>query len=324
VLAGLVLAGLFFYVQKYVMSASFGDARRGFIYSRTRDNLLTLSSLPVHAKNWRPTVAAFVGDPDRRLPLIKYADWLSSGRGIMTLAAFVKGDFASMAGQRAELVRSFEEFLAKNRVKAFPEVIITPDYNTGVNHFLQANSIGPIKPNLAIFGWSGDPARAQAFVDGIRAAASLNMNVGLICGRELPDPRERRNRRIDIWWRGLRNGSLMVILAHLISLNSEWSDVKIRILRVVNSKDEVDSARKELEQLIEAARMEVDIETILSNDTFPNMLRRNSGLSTVVFLGFSADANTDPERFQEAYTGLLQGMPTTILIQSTGEADLLS
>jgi len=326
VLAGIVLAGLFFYVRKYVMSASFGDARRGFFYSRTRDNLLTLSSLPIHAKNWRPTVAAFVGDPSHRLPLIKYADWLSSGRGIMTITALIKGDFAAMKEKRAALLAEFDEILSKNRVKAFPEVLVTPDYNTGVDHFLQANSIGPIKPNLAIFGWSSDASRAQAYIDGIRTATSLNMSIGLICGREVPEDsrRERRNRRIDIWWRGERNGSLMVILAHLMSLNPEWSGAKIRILRVVNTKDELDSARKELERLIEAARMEIAIETILSDDSFPNLLRRHSGLSTVVFLGFSVDANTDPVRFQEAYTGLLQGMPTTILIQSTGEADLLS
>jgi len=326
VLAGVVLTGIFFYVRKYVMSASFGDARRGFIYSRTRDNLLTLSSLPVHAKNWRPTIAAFAGDPEQRLPMIKYADWLSSGRGILTITAMIKGDFASMVDYRAKQMTSINEFLNKNRVRAFTEVLITSDYNTGINHSLQAHSIGPIKPNMAIFGWSSDPSRAQAYVDGIKSAVSLNMNIGLIFAKDLPDlnPRDRRNRRIDIWWRGMRNGSLMVILAHLISLNPEWSGVKIRIIRVVNTVEERGDAHKELEQLIEAARMDVAVETIIFDDSFPNMLRRYSGNATVIFLGLSIDANTDPIKFQEAYTALLLGMPTTIMIQSTGEADLLS
>ncbi len=325
-LAGAFFVGIYFYVRKYVMSVSFGDARRGFIYSRTRDNLLTLSALPAHAKNWRPTVVAFAGDPVDRLHLVKYADWLSSGRGILTIASMIKGDMSEMAATRAGILAAFEEFLNKNRIKAFPEVLVTPDYNTGITHFLQANSIGPIKPNLAIFGWSGDPTRAASFMESIKIAAMLNMSVGLIYGRELPDPnpRNRRNRRIDIWWRGMRNGSLMVILAHLMSLNSDWTGAKIRILRVVYTPEEQAKAREELERLIEAARMDIEIEPIISDDTFPNLLRRYSDLSTVVFLGFSADASTDPLKFQEAYTGLLQGMPTTIMIQSTGEADLLS
>jgi len=325
-LAGACFAGIYFYVRKYVMSVSFGDARRGFTYSRTRDNLLTLSSLPAHPKNWRPTVVAFAGDPFDRLHLVKYADWLSSGRGILTIASMIKGDVGEMAETRAVLLSTYEEFLVKQRIKAFPEVLVTPDYGTGVNHFLQANSIGPIKPNLAIFGWSGDPSRAAIFMDGVRTAAKLNMSVGLIHGRELPEPnpRNRRNRRIDIWWRGMRNGSLMVILAHLMSLNSEWSGAKIRILRVAYTPEEQAKAREELERLIDAARMDVEVEPIISDDTFPNLLRRYSDLSTAVFLGFSVDENTDPVKFQEVYSGLLQGMPTTILIQSTGEADLLS
>jgi hypothetical protein len=205
-------------------------------------------------------------------------------------------------------------------------VLVTPDYNTGMAHFLQANSIGPIKPNLAIFGWPGDPARAAPFLESVRTAAKLNMSVGIIHGSEIPDPnpRNRRNRRIDIWWRGMRNGSLMVILAHLMSLNSEWAGTKLRILRVAYTPEEQAKAREELERLIEAARMDIEVEPIISDDTFQNLLRKHSGLSTAVFLGFSAGADTDPKKFQEAYTGLLQGMPTTILIQSTGEADLLS
>jgi uncharacterized glyoxalase superfamily protein PhnB len=160
----------------------------------------------------------------------------------------------------------------------------------------------------------------------IQTAANLNMSIALIYGKDLPEiTKDRRHRRtIDIWWRGMRNGSLMVILAYLLSLNSEWSGAKIRILRVVNTPDEMKSAREELEKLIEAARMDVAVQTFLADDTFPNMLQKYSGNSTVVFLGFSADANTDPARFQEGFTDLLQGMPTTIMIQSTGEADLLS
>ena len=324
-LAAVVFIGIFYYVRKFVMTASFGDARRGFFYSRTRDNLLTLSSLPVHSKNWRPTVAVFAGEPSERLHLIKYADWLSSSRGIMTIAAIVMGNFAEMLERRAGIVSLFNDFLNKNRIKAFPEVLVTPDLHTGISHFLQTNSIGPIKPNLAIFGWSNDASNAGKFLDSIRTAANLQMSVGLIYGKELPDTMERsERRRIDIWWRGMRNGSLMVILAYLLSLNPEWRGAKIRLLRVVNTPDDKDQARMELEKLIEAARMDVDVEPILSDDNFPNLLRRHSGSSTVVFLGFSVDENTDPERFQKSYTDLLQDMPTTIMIQSTGEADLLS
>jgi amino acid transporter len=328
IIAILIFAGLYFYVRKYVTAASFGDARRGFFYSRARDNLLTLSSLPVHSKNWRPTTVVFAGDPDARLHLIKYADWLSSGRGILTIAAMIRGNFTELAEKRTNLIARIEKFLAENNIKAFPEVLVTPDFNTGINHFLQANSIGPVKPNFAIFGWASDPSRAQAYLNSIKTAVSLNMNIGIVYGKELPDlsRRERKNKRIDIWWRGMRNGSLMVILAYLISRNREWAGAKIRILRVVYSPEEREEANAELLKLIEAARMDVAVKAILQQpgENFPDMLWQHSGKSTVVFLGFQTDADTDPVQFQESYTKMLNRMPTTILIQSTGEADLLS
>ena len=324
-LAGVFFVGIYLYVQKYVMSASFGDGRRGFYYSRTRDNLLTISSLPTHSKNWRPTIVAFTGSPSSRLALVKYSEWLSSGRGILTVAAFVKGELSSLVEKRAEALASFSRFLDKNDIKAFPEVLVTPDFDVGMSHFLQANSLGPIKPNLAIFGWSNDESNAQDFLSSVQTAASLNMSVGLVCGKHLPDPAQRRSaRRIDIWWRGMRNGSLMVILAYLISLNSEWSGAKIRILRLVNSSEERSRAYRELKQLIEAARMDISVEIIFSEESFPNLLRKHSASATVVFMGFQVDANTDALRFQDSFGTLLDGMPTTILVQSTGEADLLS
>ena len=66
---------LFLYVRRFVMTSSFGDARRGFYYSRVRENLLRLRDLPVHPKNWRPTVLVLSGNPASRLALVKYALW---------------------------------------------------------------------------------------------------------------------------------------------------------------------------------------------------------------------------------------------------------
>ncbi|MDO5576695.1 MAG: amino acid permease, partial [Fibrobacter sp.] len=221
-LATVFVCGLFLYVRKFVLSASFGDARRGFVYTRTRDHLLTLTQLPVHPKNWRPTIVAFSGNPVHRLTLVKYADWLGSGRGIITLAGILIGEFDKMIDKRKEYIRSLQEFTINHKIKAFPEVLVTPDFELGLNQFLQSTSIGPLKPNLALFGWSSVNERAEGFVKSLNTAKLLNMSVVLVHDGGLPDVNMRK-KSIDIWWRGQRNGSLMVILAYLVSLNSEWS-----------------------------------------------------------------------------------------------------
>ncbi len=223
---------LFSYVKRHAETAAFGDARHGFFYSRTRNNLLTLSQMPVHPKNWRPTIIVFSGNPDNRFTLVQYADWLGSGRGIITLATVLPGEFKAMIETRRHHLEALTTFIKKNRLRAFPEVLVTPDFELGLDHFLQVTSIGPIKPNLALFGWSHDESRVHTMVQSLITSASLNMSTILLHDRGLP-PAKIRRRGIDIWWRGKSNGSLMVILAYLLSLNRAWSQSSLRILRII-------------------------------------------------------------------------------------------
>ena len=316
------VVGLFLYVRKFILSSSFGDARRGFYYSRTRDNLITLSQLPVHPKNWRPTIVVFSGNPKSRLTLTKYADWLGSGRGIVTLAGLLTGDLQEKINQRHEYLNALYDFTKKNRIRAFPEVLVTPDYDLGLNQFLQATSIGPIKPNLVMFGWSSDSTRASAFVSSLHTATLLNMSVVLVHDGGLP--LQQRKRKIDIWWRGQRNGSLMVILAYLISLNSEWSGTSIRILRVTQNEPSKDAALTELNNLIESSRMNISVEVLCSREPFNALLHKYSSGATLIFIGFEVPDDTTAAFFQKSMSSLLHGLPTTLLVRSTGEADLTS
>lgn len=318
-----IVGGLFAYVRKFILTASFGDSRRGFFYSRTRDNLFTLAQLPVHPKNWRPTIVVFSGNPQNRLTLTKYADWLGSGRGIVTLAALVQGNLQEKIRERQEYLNVLNDFVKKNRIRAFPEVLITPDFDLGLNQFLQATSIGPIKPNLVMFGWSSDPSRAPAFVHSLQTATLLNMSIVLVHDGGLPGHHQKK-RKIDIWWRGERNGSLMMILAYLISRDSGWSGTSIRILRIVQDESQIGKARKELNDLVESSRMNIAVEIIYSREPFEKLVRLHSSNVTVIFIGFEVPDLSIAEVFQSSMSSLLSGLPTTLLVRSTGEADLTS
>lgn len=322
-LATVFVCGLFLYVRKFVLSASFGDARRGFFYTRTRDHLLTLSTLPVHPKNWRPTIVVFSGNPDHRLTLVKYANWLGSGRGIITLAGILTGEFDQMIEKRKQYIKTLHDFTVKHKIKAFPEVLVTPDFELGLNQFLQSTSIGPLKPNLALFGWSSVSERAKGFINSLKTAKLLNMSIVLVHDGGLPEP-DQRKKQIDIWWRGQRNGSLMVILSYLISLNSEWSGTSIRILRVVPDETHKKNASEELGNLIDSSRINMKMEIICSKAPFPELLHHHSKNATVIFLGFEVPDESSAQNFQDNISNLLKDLPTTMLVYSTGEADLTS
>lgn len=324
-LAALIIALLFFVVRKFVLTTSFGDARRGFVYSRIRDNLLRLGQLPSHPKNWRPTSLVLTGNPNSRLTLVKYAIWTSSGRGIVTLVAFVVGDMSERFEERTRMLSSLEEFIDDNELEAFPQVIVTPDFDWGLNQLLQyGGAVGPLKPNMVVLGFPTDPQRAERFVRHLKTAHQLGLSLMVIRDAGPPALRHKKPKTIDIWWRGRDNGSLMVIIGYLISLNHEWSGATIRVLRVVPTEKARQASLDELKRLIESARLDAQIHVIMTDKPFKQTLYEYSHKSTVVCMGFRIPDESEAGRFQSSFDDLLQGLPTTLLVHSTGEADLTS
>lgn len=320
--AVVLVALLFLYVRKFAGVSLFADARHGFFYSRTRNNLFTLEQMPIHPKNWRPTIIAFTSNSQTRLPLVKYADWLGSGRGIITLAGIITGTYEEKTKEREAYLAELSSFIKSNHIRAFPEVLVTPEFGLGLNHFLQVTSIGPVKPNLVLMGWAHDEERIQTLHQSLSTAQQLNMSTVLLCNKELPEKKKRR--RIDIWWRGKSNGSLMVILAYLLSLNRTWGGTSIRILRVIPDTPEHAATHTEMTDLIEASRMKITMEIIISREPFAKLLHSRSHDATAVFIGFSLPSADTILSFHRSMSALLDGMPTTFLVHSTGEADLVS
>jgi amino acid transporter len=315
-----LVIGLYIYVRSQVLEAAFGDARRGFFYSRVRNNLFKLSKLPVHPKNWRPSVLALTGNPASRATMASFANWIECGRGVLSLAEIIVGEFNNLAELRCSEMRRLQTFIDESDFEAFPEVIIAKDFDEGLTTLLQAHSIGPLKPNVAMFGWPRDTDRAIAFTGHLRAAKAIGMSLAVILDRGVPKPRERV--RIDIWWRGMDNGSLMLMLAHLLTRNWEWARARIRILRVVRNEEGREPATTALKDLVEAARIEAAVDVVVSDAPFKEILHAHSGDAGVVLMGFRVPEEPDVSAFDAHYMDIVSGLPTTLLISSTGEADL--
>jgi Solute carrier family 12 len=54
---------------------------------------------------------------------------------------------------------------------------------------------------------------------------------------------------IDVWWRGMENGALMLLLAHLLHQNTEWRRNRIRVLRIVPNTEAVEEVRQHINEL---------------------------------------------------------------------------
>ncbi len=310
----------FIWISRRVLETSFGDARRGFYYERVRSNLRRLDAHPPHPKNWRPTTLALSGNPNSRLTLSTYATWIESGRGIVTLASVLTGDFHENIKRRRDAQAELQAYVTENNLPAFVEVIVSPSFDEGLSVLLQAHSIGPLKPNMVMLGWPANANAVTKFAQHLRLASELDMSQVVVVDKGLP---VEQPARIDVWWRGRRNGSLMVILAYLLTNNWKWSRARIRLLKMIDADETPEQAQEQLESLLEAARLDADFKVVPHGD-FKHHLQQNSADADVVFLGFSPPSDDAAANWHTAYAGFVEDLPTTLIVCSSGEADLLS
>jgi amino acid transporter len=317
----IVIAGIYAYLSRRVFRSAFGDARLGFQYTFVVRALQKLRRMTPHAKNWRPTFLVMAGNTQTHMALLKYAVWMEGGRGLVTAAQVISGDLETYAARVESLREAMDTFLRNNELAVFPEVIFAEDMDEGIRTLVQAHSIGPLKPNTVLFGWPRSAERAEIMFRHVWSIAAMGKSVVVVAEKGLP-PEERVRRRIDIWWRGRQNGSLMATLAHLMTQNWEWRNSYIRVLRVIGDAAGRESSRQAIRGLIEAARIRAEPRIIVSTEQFNDVFRSHSAKADVIFLGIQHSDNETSVQLYGRITDLLKDMPTTILVHSSGEADL--
>jgi amino acid transporter len=307
------------------LKMSFGDARRGFVFAGARKSLLRLARTAEDPKNWRPTIIVFSGNPGTRETLTTMAVWLESGCGFVFLSNILTGDIADYTAHRRTAVRVLRELCEEKGIDAFPAVLFAPNLDDGVSALLQTAGIGPLRPNVAMFGWCSDPDRLGPMLRMLRVAKGLEKSLVLVADRGLPAPGE--GRRIDVWWRGEKNGGLMLVLAHLLERNWEWRGVTLRLLRVVANEAGREPSVATLRSLLASARVDAEAHVIVSTESFDRVFAEQSRGTDCTFLGFEVPDRDDPvaiSRWHAVYTRLLEGAPTTVLVSAQQEGLLVT
>lgn len=318
-----LIAVLYYMARRNQAGANFSDARRGFIYSRVSRNMQLLSKMEETSKNWRPTILVFVGVLNKRVNLVKLSKWLGNDSGIVSLASVITGPIKESLPKKEEAEAQLVHFIENNKLDLYPEVVIMEDFDKELGAFIQGHSLSPIKPNIILFGWPTKEDRLNSFYSHMRTIRALNKNYVTMVDRGF-FLKHGSKKYIDCWWRGCENGSLMVMIAYLISQSAEWENTTIRLLRIVSNENERDANLCEMEAMALEARIEVEPTIIISDRPFPELLTSNSKESQLVVMGLDIPREGAEEKHYSSIETLLKHLPTTLLVQSTGDVDLSS
>ncbi|RMF43152.1 MAG: amino acid permease, partial [Planctomycetota bacterium] len=328
------LAGLHWYIHNLEVERRWGDLRTGLAFERARRALLRLEEEAQDPKNWRPTVMALSGSGWTRPYIPIYGHWLTSGHGILTLAHVVTGEIDAHADRRNRYEAALRSFIQREELEAFPVVTIHPNLSQGIEALLQCHGLGRMRPNTVLFGWPRDREKAIAFGTHMRIATRTGKSVlAARFAAALEDDRDigsvdehwrTPEGTIDIWWRGLENGALMLTLAHLLHQNPEWRRNRIRLLRVVESAEAQEQVRAHLEELAATARISCDHRVIVSTAPVADTIQAASSSAAVVFMGFETPAEGDEGDLFERMERLAGDLPRVFFVHSAGGVALES
>ena len=324
VLSILMMGAIWFFIYRKQVESQWGDLNSGLLFERTRKNLLRLEQSLYHPKNWRPIVLAMCGGGRSRLNLAVLGHWLTSENGILNLGQVIQGEVENRIDRISNQEELLEKFIEDEQLTAFPNVVASPTLTEGIEYLVQCSGLGALRPNTLLLGWPDAEAKAEPLVASLRIIAALRRNI--VIARLTDDgiaPHRAAPGTIDVWWRGHKNGELMLMLAHLLKQNRAWRNRSIRLMRVVPNEEGKTEVLKHLETLATESRIEVETEVFVSEQPV-HVIGKQSKDAALVFLGFELPPEGREGSFYQQMEKFTERIPRAILVSSIGNVRLNS
>jgi amino acid transporter len=311
VVAGVIVAVIFLWIQRRELRSTWGDARRGIWMAILRTSIFQLGHDP-DPRNWRPHMLVLSGSPMRRWGLIELADTLNHNRGLFTITSVLPTGSRSVI-QQEEMEKSISNYLRERQVRALVRVLTAPDPFEGVERLVEIYGLGPLVPDTVLLGDNETPKNRDRYCHLIQALHRAKRNV--VIYRESPQSPNQRRQQIDVWWGGLHaNGALMLILAELLRDGLDWRKAQIHLKLVVPDEPAAALAKANIKELVENLRIDAITHVLVANGrSFDEILHQSSRHADRILLGM-AEPTDDFQTYYSSLQERLQGLPSTILV----------
>ncbi|MCD4651843.1 MAG: hypothetical protein K8S56_08675, partial [Candidatus Cloacimonetes bacterium] len=313
---------LFFVLRRRSMKKEWGDVRAGFWGSLARFALLKLKAHEENPRNWRPHILVFAGEVEKRMSLIYLAFCFNQKRGILTVCKLVVENLSQNKLKIGTEVEKMNSLLENENIFAFSEIDMVSDFENGAITVTQANGIAGLSSNTILFGWSDKRERMQTQIRIMRAVEKADKSTIIV--RTEGFSRENHKKRIDLWWRGKhRNSDTMLLLAYLLTLNSDWKGARIYLQTIVLHENDTEIMMKSLKEMIEEVRINAIPRVIVKpiEKTVIEIMREHSKDADVVFLGLHIPAEGKESEYVDRMDELSSGFNTTIFVRNGGQFD---
>ena len=289
----------------------------GLLFSFITKGLSALKVVIQGTKNWRPLLTAIGFSETGSHPekILRFAELIASYKGIVNL----------------NILQTSEDPENKIHIKnqtITSGIVTTGDLTESILTIIQMNNPGDIPQNTVLL----EHIKKIDSVKIINKSLSLHRNILI-----LKNAKKLKNyNRIDIWWRGERNGNLMVLLAFIMkgSLDiEEQKSIQIRIIRKLDKKDNAEFAENEMQNLLEKSRLSGEVVILpYSKEPFIETLNSISIDTDLIMMGLPGNYTEEEgilksfkfnEMFFDSHIEKYEDLPAILFVKSAHVMDLL-
>lgn len=324
-----ILAAIHQYVKRTAGPARWADSGRSHAMQVIRRQLLTTIGESAHDRDWRPHILAFTNDPNRRILLLRFAEWIGGTTGLISAIKIVAGSGRKVTQEKEAALTELNTCIREEGLMMFPLVISGQDLTQTMETLLQGYGIGPIKGNIMLCNWYGETMTsfpgltAMKFGDNLRQAFRGGYNLVVFHGDPLRTDHlfdtDKEEHIIDVWWNNDASSRLMLLLAYLMTRSDLWAHSTIRLLTVGDAAHLTESIEL-VEQQLDEAR--IPAQPILVPDMQPETVIEESKGSDIIFLPFRIKQSMLTDASGLSLERVLNRLPPVALVMAARDINL--
>jgi hypothetical protein len=320
--ATVICGGIYLFVQRSALGATYGDARHGIWAAVVRAALQGLRRVDYHPRNWRPNLLVLGGNPEKRAYLLQLGNAMVQERGIVTYFHLLEGKVQEKVGTRDMLLESLSNKLERDFPNVFYRVDVVDEVYRGAVSVAQSYGLGNFEANTVLVGWPNQAERATDYLQMLRDLSSLDKT--LLVLRYDPKRRFGNYRDIHIWWGGFRgNGGMMLLLGYLLTAHYKWKHAKVHVITVVDKEARVSEVEAALRLVLTNARLTAIPRVLVQGEkSVPEVMQDESKAADLVIVGMNLpEASGEDEGYMATNQAFLETLPSTVLVKSGRDFD---
>ncbi|KAM6060515.1 solute carrier family 12 member 1 isoform 2-T3 [Theristicus caerulescens] len=153
---------LYIYVTYKKPEVNWGSSTQALYYINALDSALALTTVEDHVKNFRPQCIALTGAPMIRPALLDITHTFTKNNGLCICCEVYTGPRKLCVKEMNSGMAKKQDWLTKNKRKAFYAAVAAESFRDGVKSLLQASGLGRMKPNTLVIGFKKDWRNATA------------------------------------------------------------------------------------------------------------------------------------------------------------------